>query len=1196
MADSEAERAIPLDPSRSAEFWSSLPAITDPDVRAFFERLRPELPTACDIPDVESASTGSGSAAMPRSAPEAAARYFPHDRWGHLQVREMLGRGTFGGVFRALDTKLDREVALKLTPALDPSSGTLTRIFHEARELARVRHPNVLLVHGVDVHNGWVGMWTEFIRGVTLEQALKQSGSFDAEECIAVGLELCRAVAAVHEAGLVHGDIKCDNVMRECGGRIVLVDFGLTEHRSLGGETKDTRGTPLYMAPERFRGAPASVASDVYSIGVVLYRLLSCRYPVMANSVAALVAAHLQREREPLPPDVVAVCPALARIIEQTLAEDPSNRCVPVETLHEAMDAAALELRARRSSEPGTRACVRNLPNWLSGFVGREEELEQLTKDLERAPLVTITGAGGAGKSRLAHRGVQRAVERARRGGARALDLVCWVSLAPVSTDEGVPRALTDALGVPETPGKPALDGWVDWIGDRRALLVLDNCDHVLDGVVDLVNPLLASCPNLKLVATSREKLGLPGERVCRLNPMSLPETPPADTVWTRESLARLARVESVRLFVECAQNVDARFTLDASQASEVATICRRLDGIPLAIELVAAAVRSNTVRQILDRLENRLPTLAAPVRGVLPHHRTMTAVVEWSHSRLDPHERTLFRRLACFSGGWTLDTAVAICSEDARDTLGTLDLLSRLIDKSLVEVELRDRLDSGAIRYRMLEPIREYARRELERSGELEPIEAAHRRCFTEEAAVAADALHGPEQRRALGWFTADHDNLRAALRSNEFARGEIGNAVRLAIALCGFWRMRGHWTEAREVCSRLLEDPRVLASNPKRARLSREAAYFTQRLGDFDRARSLYEASLDIAREAGDAAGIASARLGLGLIAWRRGDPESAVRLYTDALEQSRQIGDERGVASALTELAALRGSTGDVDRARSLYEEALAVHQRRDDRAAAALVLCSLGGLAIDRSENERARELLVEGLRVCRELDAPDPLGIALVGLGIVFRTLGEHDAARSHIGEALELARALGDRRRWAYCLAQLGEASRAEGDLPRARRLLGDAAGEFERLRLPNETAMVQSSLSVVVEALGDLASAEQLQHRSIRLFWSAGNRPWVASSLRFLASFAERGGRPRESACWLGALEAMRETDAIRLSEEEEFEARETQERVEAALGLTDARRAYEEGRLAGPSELIARLSAVEEGAGDGDLSEGPA
>jgi predicted ATPase len=508
-----------------------------------------------------------------------------------------------------------------------------------------------------------------------------------------------------------------------------------------------------------------------------------------------------------------------------------------------------------------------NLPLELSSFVGRGWETAEVEELLLGNRLLTLTGAGGSGKTRLAL-AVAHGVLDGYADGA-------WlVELAPLSDPDLVAQAVASVLGVRETPGTPLVDSLRAHLGSRQALLVLDNCEHLVGACADLASNLLRSCPGLRILATSRETLGVPGEAIFAVPPLSLPDP------RRLPAPGGLPEYEAVRLFVERARAVKADFSLDEGNALAVAQICYRLDGIPLAIELAAARVRVLSAGRISSRLDDSFSLLASGGRTAMARHGTLRATMDWSYELLSVEERGLLERLSVFAGGFTLEAVEFVGAGDDTAESDVLELMTSLVDKSLVQVEEHE----GDFRYRLLETVRQYGRERLGESREEAGIAERHADFFVGLAERAAPELKGHAQVAWLEHLEREHDNLRAAMRWL-LERGEVETAVQLAWALRLFWYVRGRQREGYRYTAETLQLDGDLPASV-RAKALCAAGLMSYGLEGHERTRRLWEESAALFRQAEDEFGLAVSLAGMGLMILQQGDTERASALFEEAL----------------------------------------------------------------------------------------------------------------------------------------------------------------------------------------------------------------------------------------------------------------------------------------------------------------------
>ena len=587
-----------------------------------------------------------------------------------------------------------------------------------------------------------------------------------------------------------------------------------------------------------------------------------------------------------------------------------------------------------------------NLPLQLTSFVGRKQELKDIRQLLTQTRLLTLLGSGGCGKTRLSLQMAAEVTDEYPNG-------VWFVELAPIAEGELVTRAIANAMGIKEEPGREVLQTLCAELREQALLLVLDNCEHLAQPVARIAQKLLQSCPNLRILASSRVRLNVAGEVSWRVP--SLP-VPAEDAALDVENASHYA---SLSLFVERALFARSDFVLTEVNLPAVTRICRRLEGIPLAIELAAARVGALTPQQIDTRLNNRFKLLVGGVGE--KRHQTLSALIDWSHDLLSANERILLRRLSVFVGGWTLEAAETGCEWGELEAGDVLDVLSSLVDASLVIAEEQD----GAQRYHLLESVREYAAKRLEEANEIAAMREAHLRCFLALAEEAAPKLSGAEQAQWLECLEAEHDNLRAGLA---WATGET--RLRLACALYSFWYMRSYFFEGINWLQGTLDQ--CPADCPAFC-----AAAFNA-LGNllmyssrYPEARTTLEEALRLRREGGDEAGVAETLNCLATTLRGQNNLEEAERCYNDSLELRRKLQDVCGIAGTLNNLGILARDRKDLAKAKSYFEESLHFYAHVKDDAKMAITLINLGVICESQQNCDGARQFYEQALLVCQQ---------------------------------------------------------------------------------------------------------------------------------------------------------------------------------------------------------------------------------
>jgi predicted ATPase/class 3 adenylate cyclase len=595
---------------------------------------------------------------------------------------------------------------------------------------------------------------------------------------------------------------------------------------------------------------------------------------------------------------------------------------------------------------------LNNLPSQLTSFVGREEEIAEIGRLLARSRLVTLLGPGGVGKTRLSIQVAADAIDSFRDG-------VWLVELGALVDPRLVTQQIASTLNVREELGRPLIDTLLQFAKPKRLLLLLDNCEHLVEACAEIAAQVLSACPGIRVLATSQQKLGLLEEAVWTVPPLRVPD-PRVDTAGP------LTRFESVRLFVDRASSVQASFRINDRNGAAIAQICRQLDGIPLAIELAAARVNVLSVDQLASRLQDRFHVLTRGSRTALPRQQTLRAVIDWSYGLLNHSERTLFSRLSVFSGGWSGDAAPRVCAWNGLSDADIEELLIRLAEKSLtVSEKTRDDLR----RYRMLESLREYASERLTDSGEAELTRRRHAHFFLDLTEKAEPELTGPQQRAWLETLDAEHDNVRAALRWSETST-EPDVGWRIGGAMWRYWSVRGLFSEGRARLAALLA--RTHERSAAQAKALHGAGVLATQTGDYAGARAAYEESLAIRREIGDRSGTANTLSNLGIVARWLDDLPSARELYEESLAIRREVGDKWGIATSLNLLGLLTHYQRDYPTARRLLEESLAIRRGLGDKWTIANSLNNLGLVVLDQGDYATARSLYEESMATYRDL--------------------------------------------------------------------------------------------------------------------------------------------------------------------------------------------------------------------------------
>jgi predicted ATPase/class 3 adenylate cyclase/DNA-binding CsgD family transcriptional regulator len=705
-----------------------------------------------------------------------------------------------------------------------------------------------------------------------------------------------------------------------------------------------------------------------------------------------------------------------------------------------------------------------NLPSQTTSFVGRTVELAELRALVSGGPrLVTITGPGGIGKSRLA---LQTAADALDGTG----DGVWLAELAPVAEPELVTRAAAAALRVGEAPGRPMLDTLIDAIGDRDLLLILDNAEHVLGAVAELADAVIRSCPRVCLLVTSREPLGISGEHVFRVSGLAVP---PADLA----APGQLAAFESVQLFAEHAALHRRGFIVDDANATAVAAICVRLDGIPLALELAAARLGSLSVSEINVRLDQRFRLLTTGKRTALPRHQTLRALIDWSYDLLSSEEQIVFDRLSVFAGGWTLDGAEAVARGASVADWQVLDLLAALVGKSLVQAEAVQ----SSTRYRLLETIRHYAAERLaQRPGsDLRDARVAHRDHYLSLVETAAARLRGPDELRGLDAIEAEFDNVRAALAFSIADPDSAEPGLRLAAGLKWFCYMRGHSGEIIEALSVLLERPEARQPTRDRARALTASCHLLNNFGLSPAIPSMAEEAITIGRRLADDFLVGDALCALCWYTFLAGDPPGALAMIDEAIALARSASNPHLITAALGYRAALEGDAGDLVAASADQQEVLALARVGGDNYVLVVALMNLGVDQVAAGERRAGIAYLQEALGVAEAHGYQHVVAAVTANLGFTYLMDGDAASARRLLVSVLDRARATGEKTFVHIAILGLALAVGTDGDPEVAAALHGAADHQYERAGQAFDAvdvALRASDHARLREALGEAA------------------------------------------------------------------------------------------------------------------------
>lgn len=951
----------------------------------------------------------------------------------HYRILAALGSGGMGKVFLAEDTKLGRKTALKfLSPAFASDRDHADRFVREARASSFLNHPNICTIYEINESSDPPFIAMEYVEGETVAEMIRRRKR-SLRQTLDIAIQVAEALGEAHSNGIIHRDVKPANIVVSGRGRVKILDFGLAKRTALFDEAGSSSfqtnagvvlGTASYMSPEQARGLEVDVRSDIWSLGICIYEMVTGVLPFSGETAADTFAAILTLE--PKLPSLHAsdIPEELDRVVMHAISKQRELRFQSTEELIAGLKALETKLNDRKfvlhpetsssadeptevfataptesNNIPATdhdRAAPKTAPNNLtaaySPIIGRSHEISEICGLLLQPEnqLVTMTGIGGTGKTTLSRAVARNLLEQFEHG-------VFFIEMANVTRPEVVAATIAQPLGLREEGGKPLIDYLKDYLSDRKMLLVIDNFEQVVEAAPQ-VGELIAAAPELKILVTSRELLRLTGEIEYQVPPLDLPNIDDS-------SFEELSSNEALMLFAARARNAKPAFSLTPDNIADAVAICSRLEGLPLAIELAAARVKLLSPGALLSRLENRLDLLTGGSRDLPERQRTMRGAVAWSYDLLTEEEKAGFRELSVFSGGFRIEAADRICSEQKGTSL--LDIIGSLIDKSLI---VQKDLSDGESRFRMLDVVREFALEMLNAEGEGQSIQRRHADFFAELAETAEPQLQGAESERWLARLEEDHDNMRAALNWSLVKAPETG--IRLVVALRNYWLVKSHLTEGfgwLKAASEAGFDPPASL----RFKLLNGLGLAARFRGDFETAKNAYEKGLNAGIEAGDRPGTALSNRGLGLVSMQQGDL-AAARLYFDAgLAISRDLNDRYGIAMSLSFLGDLARTEGRYEDARPQFEEAVELFRGLENRTAVSDALNNLGAALVCLGQVTEAEDCFAKALDSAKGLSNRITISCSLDGFAAIAAHSGEFEKAARFSGAAEGLRELVG---------------------------------------------------------------------------------------------------------------------------------------------------------------------------------------
>ncbi len=906
------------------------------------------------------------------------------------RILHEIGRGGMAAVYLAEDVKHHRQVAVKvMRQSTEDGIIDRQRFLREIEVAARLSHPHIVPLFDSGAAGDDLFYVMPYVAGETLRGRLSHEGPLPIDHALRLGREIASALGYAHAQGLIHRDLKPENILLADGIPLVA-DFGIARaiviaagDQTRGGTTRGVVvGTPAYMSPEQACGEQVDQRSDVYSLGCVLFEMLVGRPPFLGGSAHELVRQHMV-DKPPLVESIRADVPhAVSIVVERALAKRPNDRHATALHFAEALAAAAAGAQTPEPVAAAEHAPPHNLPTDRTQFIGRAQELAACARLMADTRLLTLTAIGGCGKTRLALKLGERLLPSVSDG-------VWFVDLAPVREHGQVVHAIAGALSVRESADRDLLQSVVEWLANKQTIVLLDNCEHLLEAVRPVVDRLLRS-RDVRVLATSREALGVDGERLFAVGPLGVPPRGPV-------RVSDAAPSEAVALFLDRARRLVSDVELTAGNAEAIAEICRRLDGIPLAIELAAARIKVLSVVQIRDRLGDALQLLTSGSARSVGRHQTLEATIAWSYDQLASEEQRLFRTLAVFSGGWSFESVCRLMH--GQDEFLLLNELSHLIDKSLVIV---DRRRGGEPRYTLLEPVRQFANRRLIAGGELEAARARHADEFLA-MAERAHAARLDDEDRWLATLSVEHDNLRTAL--DYFRATDPERHLQMAGALAWFWIARSHLVEGRDQIASALRATDATHVRRARARAVAGAAAAYAWLGDAAAAADAWSASLNDWRAIGDELEIAMTLEGTGWAHFMTGNDEEAYATFKEMLGLQHVKGHAHLSNRANLGVGQLAVALGYIDEARTCSREILRHVETYPNSRSEHLAYHYLADCALLAERFEESLPLYRRSLELALVLGDHLEIGFEIQGVAMSL-------AGRGANAEALRLAEAV----------------------------------------------------------------------------------------------------------------------------------------------------------------------------------------
>ena len=1051
---------------------------------------------------------------------------------GGYEIIAQIGRGGSALVFKARCKQQNRLVALKILAPHHPHTANFSERFaREARIVSQLDHPNILPIEqfGQVEEISYIAM--PFIDGGTLKNRLKKSLP-GLEETICIIEQIGSALDHAHQRGVLHRDVKPSNILLDQDNIVYLADFGLT--KLLDDEEDDLTvtgmglGTPTYISPEQGQGHPLDHHADIYSLGIVLYEMLTGKPPFKTNSPMATVFKHIHSPpRSPLKnkPDLPL---AIEAVIYKVLAKSPTERYHSGAELSRALwrvlsgeDESASQIPIRSTFAPATaennaenevdfeqqtvqpiaETCL-NFTLPLTPFIGRSQELAEIVDHLDQPDcrLLNLVGPGGVGKTRLMLEAVQQLSTTADSSfGYDHIPFtqgIYCVSLSPLNTVDQLVSAIAQALKFnfyhEKAGDEPPRRQLLNYLQEKNLLLVLDNMEHLLDGV-SLLTEILEYAPGVKFLTTSRQRLNIRDEWVLEISGLRYPE---------QFQTAAFDSYGAIQLFLQHARRIQVGYTLPEEEIPYLIRICQMVEGLPLALELASSWARLLSCREIAQEIEQSLDFLSTSLYDVPERHRSLRGVFEYSWNRLSEQEQIIFNRLSVFKGGFQREAAQQVAE-------ATLADLSSLLDKSFL------RRTTGG-HYRTHKVLRQFAAEKLQTNTvEMEEAYNRHAEFYAEFLQQREQRLLDLNQHQTLQEINAEIENIQAAW-DWMLQRGRTYLVGQALGCLYNFYAIRSWLQEGVDQFERAAnrirdiegmmhafeEGPGTIYS-----RLLARQGRFYYRLHNYGAARELLQKSITISQHLKADAETAFGLHSLGNVAHRLGDLEEARQHYQDSLTIYRHINHAQGIANSMSSLGVVIHELGG--QAKHLYEKSLEIFKNLGDQWGAAGCLNRLGTVALTQGQYAQAERLYEESLAICGEL--ADQFGIArsLINLGRLAYFQGNYTEARRLYQESLTIFSDIGDRLGQATCLANLGDIARVLGEMEKAKELFQKSLEIYQKLDNQREVATGLNKLGRIAQSSGAYEEARQLFHQSLARCLQIGNHWGMINALKNLGDVA---------------------------------------------------------------------------------------